>query len=530
MAKVSRFDKINVGNISSSVTNVLSKEVAAKSSEVASIASPFFIEDRCSNIDMTLGGTGTKEFNKFCTKVGELASTLYDAVDEAISLCEYNGSKNEQYENLEKKIFNSTYPLIYVKFGRNRRTINYVVYGAFSASYPEKDRYTTDDMVFTSKALKKRLNFKPGMALGECYKIVSEVALNKDNPYASKSTLPPDKVYDTNVAFIDVDDGTVIGNSNTSNGALCYKVVADSYLLFCFKIDINVPLYMSEEQNIRYRTLDIPDEAREYSKFADGSMYMTGPDGELVKVEALKRYYRRIMRERYNRMSGRKNSMFEARNAKLDFLDEEYAIISTIFDNIKTIRGLISSGSLKLANIDKHLRNIADAIAQLNVLVHVAKEFYGEIDSFELDASYYMNKYGDAFNKTFKKAWQHTPVPNPSLEIDLDTSKTPITLTSSDKFDEELDNATVRFLATRAGKQSSDMDKLTVDVGREGMQRASAKYEDGSAVFTVFSRTYDSNSSDEANAKLTRAPGKISGVAKLVISNDGYKIIASSNA
>lgn len=510
--------------ISAVTKNALVKPISAQTVNLFSTLGPIFEKNRLSDVDVQLSDIANKTYSKFCEEVGKLSLQLSDSLTDAMELCEYNGKANEAFFDLEKSIFSATVPLIMKR--KKTSGVNYLLYGAYSKEYPQSEVYTTDDMVYTSKLKKKRLNFKPSMALGECYKILNEISLNKENNYTSYASLNPSTLNEAKTAFIDHDI--------VENGAECYRVIADNYLVVCFKIDITVPYFISDDQEIRYQTLDLDNSKDDYlySRFSDGSEIIKkrGPDGNYIQVEALKRFYRKLLKERFNRIKKRSNSMFEARNADFENLSEEYAIFETIFVKTKEIIDNLQSGKILLSDVDKNLRDIADSLAQLNILVNVAKEFYGNVDSFSMESDYYIRKYDDGINKTMKRAYLRAKVPSVKFNIDLDSDKTPITFSSSGDFDEPLDERTLKFIVSRSGKQSSDIDKLTVDVGRENTPRATTRFENGNAVFSVFSRSYDKNAYDAERAKMFRVPGKIIGLCKLIISQDGFEIVGQSGS
>lgn len=509
--------------ISSITQKMLSKKVNFATSTAFSMINPLFDPMRVSDIDVQLNSNAEKTYDRFCRIVGELAGELRDSLKNAVDLSEYNGEKNESFESVEDKILSNTVTLVLKK--KKTSVITYELYGAYGKMYNESDVYTTDDMVYTSKLFKKRLNFKPSMKLGECYKIVSEVK-NSDNEYAGFLSMTAKDVFEAKSAFIDYN---VVGN-----GGSCYRVIADNYLLICFKMVVNVPYWFSDEMEDRYTALDYDEYDNDdivYSRFPDGTTLKKrlNPDGSTVELEALRRYYRKLFKERFYKNS--RNSMFEARKADFENLAEEYSLFESIFKNTSLIINSLMEGNIDLSSFDKSLKEVSESTAQLNVLVEVAKEFYGNIDSFTIDKDYYLNKYEQATVKTAQKAYIKYKIPKMSLDLHLFSDTPLITFSSEGNFDEPLTDKDVKFIATNAGEQSSDLvGRLTVDVGREGIPRATAKYENGCAVFTVLSNTYDRNEYDTDRAKMIRVPGKVWAVSKLIISIDGFKVTSESGS
>ena len=482
-------------NISPVIERQLVTPVSAATTRVYATLSPLFVYNRISDIDVQFGGNGEKAFEQFQTTVSELASTLLNSLTNAVEICEYNGKENEEFSSLEYAILNVTSPLYYKRV--KKLYVEYNIFGAFAEPYKSSDVYSTDEMIYNAKFHKKKLNTFLVNVLGDCYKILSEIGYDKENPYSSYAKLKPDELYDAKSAFVDVVKG--------SNNSVCYRVVADKYLGYFFKIELQVPLYFSDEQSTRYSRIDIDE-------------------------SFLRRYYRKIMKERFNNFKLRKNKMFEVRGNNIGNVNEEEALITTFISSAKKIVNSIENGDLKLSSVDKDLKALADTMAQLNVLIDVAKEFYGNYSGIgdPEGQDKYLDLYQNAMIKMMRKNFKQSGLPHMSGDLSIKSELPYVKINISGDFDEPLDAITIKSIVKTGGAPSEF--RLNVDVGRGNAPRSDVKLENGKAVFTAISNTFASDDKNQKDMKQFNIPGKKQGVAKLYIGKDGFDIVAKSGA
>lgn len=495
MLKEASKSSISTKNISSVVEKQLVTPVAAATTKLYSTLDPLFQNGRDSDIDIQFGGNGEKTFERFQSDVSNLATTLLNSLSSAIEICEYNGTKNDEFSEIEYSILNTTSPLYYKRV--RKLYVEYNIYGAYAVAYNPSETYSTDEMIYNSKFHKKKLTTSliNNDALSQCFKILSEIQYNQENPYSSYAKLNAKNIFDTKSAFIDV--------INCDNNSICYRIVADKYLGYFFKIELQVPLYFSDEQSNRYSRLDIDE-------------------------SFLRRYYRKIMKERFNSLNTRKNRMFEVRGNNIGNVKEEEALISTFISSAKEIVNSIEQGDIKLSSVDKNLKTLADTMAQLNILIDVAKEFYGNYESIEDPdgKNKYLDLYQTALLKMLRQNFKRSGLPHMNGDFSLESEVPFVFITVEGDFEEQLDDLTIKSIVKSAGNPSEY--RLNVDVGRGNAPRAEAKLENGKAVFTAISNTFAANDKDKKDMQMFNLPGKKQGVAKLFIEKDGFEIEAKS--
>lgn len=493
-----------------------------------------FLNDRISNIEMQLAPLGNvaKKYKEFCDTLGDLSLCIKNSLEDCVQLCEYNGSKNEEFFDLERKLFNETIPLSYKR--KKDAVMFYELYGAIAKPYDKEDYYDIEEMVFLSKKLKKRLNTNPAMALGECYKILSEIKRNPENKYSSYDELDPEELLDAECAFID--------SNVCKNGGMCYKIVSDKYLAIIFKITIRVPLYISGEEDIFYQTLDMVENKKRINK-----------KGITLCVESLKRYYKNLMKERFGKLLS-KNNKNEARE-KIDLensLDDERKLIADMFNNAKSLVTEIENGNISYSHIDVYLRNVADSVTELKICFDEANEYLSNIvvkksikrtirkddeteeeieDRIDTEPNEYLKKYNDTINRialnTLKRSGLTT-----KTKTNFDCIERPLVIfLTTGVFDMPLSPREIRMIGKRQDVTSSDFDKklsLSIDRGRDSnVPQIYSEYKNGQAVITCLSKTLDRTNLDRERASHYQVPGKVFGVSKLTIFEKGFTIYAS---
>lgn len=484
--------KTSTNNISSVVEKQLVTPVAAATAKVFSTIEPLFQNGRTSDIDIQFSGNGEKTFEHFQNDVSNLATVLLNSLSDAVEICEYNGNENENFTKLEYSILNSTVPLLYKRV--KKLYVEYNLYGSHVEKYKPGERYSRDEMVYNSKFHKKKLRASTLKELSDCFKILSEIKYNKENPYASYANMEPTDIFNISSAFVD--------SVNGDNGSVCYRVVSDSYLGYFFKIEIQVPLFFSEEQSTRFSRIDIEE-------------------------SFLRRKYKKIMQERMYFLKKEACKKLEVRGSQnITNVKEEEALIDTFINASKEIINSIENGDLKLSSVDKNLKILADTVAQLNILIDVAKEYYGDYEGIDVPEGYFIDTYEASMLRMMKKKFKQSGLPKMTGDLSLKSDVPYININIEGIFSDALSPVTIRSIVKSAGKPSEY--RLNVDMGRQDIKYSNAKLENGKAVFTAISNTFAATDKDKKAMQDFRVPGNKQGTAKLYIATDNFEIVAKS--
>ena len=353
----------------------------------------------------------------------------------------------------------------------------------------------------------------------------------------------------------DIKDSVIGDRRLVGRDVYICKAMTTEGLIIYFVIKERIPLFETEEQSF-FSTLDF---------------------------ESIRRFKRSLKEQA---MKFGRNRLF---NETIDFnnleLEEESPLISEIHSGIKNIYQNISDGKISLSDVDTKLFKIANATAQLNILIETAKIYFSkiliddEVDGIfqsEYEVEEFLLGYLKSLNKKWVQIGRQFRNQNVLLKTSIKTND--IEITATQKFDEPLDKSILKDIYLNSGKFStssdgrrnvdreaatlvkgrgsfdpevrvmggsaqvrlSDMNGVEVKAkGGEGTgpvisdyAPARAKWENNCVVFVADSDTYDLTKQDKMDAKNMGLglPGKITAVAKIIISQEGVTIKAISSA